>query len=304
MQECHACNGRGQIYHGGTYVECPGCKGSGRFHFQYTADVATGYPTDVLKREIEEMMHRKQREAQRSVDAVRYTDFNTTTTTNMKSSDMSDALAYVYGHKSAFDHRAREEHTRRMKELLNYTPYPYGDIDGVKLWDEPKKPKKHVPKTPTQEITGMTNYSTAVMLFNENIRAVRIIYNPQDKDPKQSTYLFKTLDRTIQKDDYVVIPTSTRHGMTVVRVAEVDVEVDYSAGTQVNWIIAKVDATEVENTKQEELKWIELMKKSEARAKREEMKKNMMEFVKDEEVKALAITHMGGKEDNTAAPTE
>jgi hypothetical protein len=175
-------------------------------------------------------------------------------------------------------------------------------VDNFDIGYEYEKPKQ-------KETTSMTNYSTAVMLFNENIRAVRIVYEPLsdthlDEElkaagvkakPTQDKYVFKTLDPSIKADDYVVIPTNTRHGLTVVRVAETDVEVDFDNKIEVKWIVAKLDKSEYNNVLVEETRWIDTMKKSEKRAKKEALKKNMMEFVREEEVKALAITHMGDK---------
>lgn len=72
------------------------------------------------------------------------------------------------------------------------------------------------------------NYSTAVMLFNPEIRAISVSYEKDEKGAgKKPFYTYKTLDKTIEKGDLVVVPTDTRHEFTVVRVEEVDVEVDY-----------------------------------------------------------------------------
>lgn len=129
----------------------------------------------------------------------------------------------------------------------------------------------------------MTNYSTAVMLFNPKIRAINIFYNPIEKDPSQSSFTFKSLDPTIETDDLVVIPTDTRHGFTVVKVAEVDVEVDIESDTQLKWIASKLDTRANDAVLLEEGKWIAQMKKGEARKRREEIKKNMEDLYTDEE---------------------
>lgn len=150
--------------------------------------------------------------------------------------------------------------------------------------------------------SNMTNYSRAILLFNENIRVVNICYEPDTDRVKQTRYPYKTLDQTIQKDDYVVIPTDTRHGFTVVRVDAVDVEVELESGVDLKWIVDKVDMPLYNKVLSEEGKWISTLKASEARKKREDMKKNLTEFVKAGEIEALAITHMTSP-DTTPAPT-
>jgi hypothetical protein len=66
------------------------------------------------------------------------------------------------------------------------------------------------------------NYTTAVFLINDSIRAVTCTY---ENDGKRVP--FKTLDKTIAVDDIVVVPSGTRHGMTTCKVVEVDSDVDY-----------------------------------------------------------------------------
>lgn len=90
------------------------------------------------------------------------------------------------------------------------------------------------------------NYSTAVMLINPNIRAIKAIYEPDSVDLAGKVvragqrYIFKTLDPSIIKGDLIVVPTTTRHGFTVVKVEEVDVEIDFEASIELKWIVDKV----------------------------------------------------------------
>lgn len=138
------------------------------------------------------------------------------------------------------------------------------------------------------------NYSTAVMLINQNIRAVLISYET-DKDGKgiRPYTMFKTLDRSIKVGDLVVVPTDTRHKNTVVRVEEVDVDVDFESPVKVDWIAAKVDMSSYVNIQIEESKWIDALKASEKRRKREDIKKNMLEMY-DEGIEKLPIAKMEG----------
>lgn len=144
------------------------------------------------------------------------------------------------------------------------------------------------------------NYSTAVMLINPNIRAIKTIYEP---DALNSTggvvkvgqrYTFKTLDPSIQKGDFVVVPTNTRHGFTVVKVEEVDAEIDFEAGIELKWIVDKVSIADYSSVQIEEGKWIDALKASEKRAKREEIKKKMIDMYKDDGIDKLPIANMSG----------
>ncbi len=141
------------------------------------------------------------------------------------------------------------------------------------------------------------NYSTAVMLINPNIRAVKTSYEKDTPSVKQQRYIFKTLDTTIAVGDYVVVPTSTRHNMTVVKVEEVDVEVDFENDLELEWIVDKVNVGGHQTVLSEEAKWIEALKASEKRRKREDIKKNMMEMYQDSGIEKLAISNMVGVPD-------
>jgi len=122
----------------------------------------------------------------------------------------------------------------------------------------------------------MTNYSTAIMLFNEDIRPIHTIYEPDTDQKKQPRYLFKSLDKTLKEGDYVVVPTDSRHKMTVVQVAEVDVEVDFESGVHINWIVSKVDTESAGEVAAYEKKCVDLMKAAEKRHQREEIKSKLI----------------------------
>lgn len=138
------------------------------------------------------------------------------------------------------------------------------------------------------------NYSTAVMLFNPNIRAIKIIYDDIEDKPHQEHYTFKSLDPKIEKGDLVVIPTDTRHKYTVAKVSEVDVDVDIESNTQLQWIVSRLDTQANDAVLTEEGKWIEQMKAAEKRKKREEIKKNMQEMYADTDgdLESLPIAHI------------
>lgn len=124
------------------------------------------------------------------------------------------------------------------------------------------------------------NYSTAVMLFNSDIKAVRVSYDPNDldKDQKPKTYLFKTLDPDIKTGDFVTIPTDTRHKLTVAKVEDTESEVDFDSTLEIKWIISRVPTEEYAGILADEQQWIAEMKKAQNRKKKEDIKKNMIEM--------------------------
>lgn len=138
------------------------------------------------------------------------------------------------------------------------------------------------------------NYSTAVFLINDKLRALTAIYEPDVGTALAKREMFKTLDPTIKVGDLLVVPTDTRHKMTVVKVTEVDVDVDYDSPAQVRWVVGKVDDEPFKRITAQEEEAIKLMKNAEALDKREVLRKKMSAFRMDE-IKALPITDLSSK---------
>ena len=133
------------------------------------------------------------------------------------------------------------------------------------------------------------NYSSAVMIINHEIRAIRTSYEPGKDGHVTSTSVFKTLDKTVKVGDYVVVPTETRWGYTVNRVEAVDVDVDFDSDVQLKWVLNKVDIDGNKKTVSEEGKWFTALQESEKRKRREELRKQLIETHGDE-VNKLMIT--------------
>ena len=132
------------------------------------------------------------------------------------------------------------------------------------------------------------NYSTAVFLINKNLRAVLATY---EKDGGKT--MFKTLDPTIKVDDFVVVPTNTRHTMTVCKIVETDVDVDFDSATQVDWIVCKIDRKPYEDTLSQEGQAISAMKSAELHKKRKDLRDAMLGAHLDT-IKALPISALNG----------
>lgn len=134
------------------------------------------------------------------------------------------------------------------------------------------------------------NYSTAIFLINKDVRAILVNYEP---NLPEKLCMFKTLDKTIKKDDFVVVPTHTRHGMTVSKVMEVDVDVDFDNQTLVDWIVTKVDRSQYEVTLSQEGDALAVIKSAEKTKKRNELAAALLADSKDA-LKALPISTING----------
>jgi len=135
------------------------------------------------------------------------------------------------------------------------------------------------------------NYSTAVFLINKDVRAVACSYEiGADGKGKQPFYHFKSLDSTLAVGDYVVIPTDTRHNLTVARVEQLNVDVDLDAPHQLKWIVGRVDRGAYENVLAQEQQAIDVIKSAELRRKRDDLRKAVMiDQTAEAEIKALPI---------------
>jgi hypothetical protein len=140
------------------------------------------------------------------------------------------------------------------------------------------------------------NYSLAVLLLNDNCRAIKAIYEPDPKDdkaPKPKRELFKTFDETIAVGDIVMVPSGTRHNVTSVKVVETDVEWDVHTSGEVKWIIGKVDQSEFNKLKTLEENAISAIKESEKTAARKKMRSEMLQHMDEAAIKQIDLANVG-----------
>lgn len=131
------------------------------------------------------------------------------------------------------------------------------------------------------------NYSTAIFLINDKVRALTAIYEAEIAVGKPvPRTMFKTFDQSIKKDDLILVPTNTRHNITVCKVVEVDVEVDLESFTVIDWVISTVDKSDYERMLGMEQVAIDTIKSAEKNRKREALRKSLMA---DSESKLLAL---------------
>lgn len=141
------------------------------------------------------------------------------------------------------------------------------------------------------------NYTTAVFLINNNVRAIQATYEAGDSAVRTT---FKTLDPSIKPDDLIIVPTDTRHKMTVCKVMEVDVELDLDTSTPVAWVIGKVNSAPYNLVLEQEQQAISAIKSAELRRKRAELSKAM--FADNEDaIRALPIAASAAIADKSPA---
>lgn len=142
------------------------------------------------------------------------------------------------------------------------------------------------------------NYSTAIFLINKDVRAIAVTYEKIDlnKDTTQMKYqpaylsggklpvgavVFKTMDQDIDVNDYVIVPTDTRHGMTVCKVVATDIEVDFESDQECHWIVGTVNTHGFEQIRQQEEKAILAIKAGEVKNKQDKLRNDMLAALGD-----------------------
>lgn len=135
------------------------------------------------------------------------------------------------------------------------------------------------------------NQSLAIFLVNESVRAIYAIYEADTEKTKAARTMFKTFDDTIKANDLVIVPTETRHGMTVCKVVEVDAKVDYDSHEPVKWIVGKVDRHSYEVCLSREGDMLKIVTEAEESHKRRELRDKIFAHAEDK-VSNLSIVKM------------
>lgn len=141
------------------------------------------------------------------------------------------------------------------------------------------------------------NYTTAIFLINTNARAMLCNYEPDAPDKK---VMFKTLDQSLAVDDLVVVPTKTRHGMTVSKIIAADVDIDFDSMIPVDWIICKVEMTDHVLIVRREDDAIKVIRSAEQMKKRADLAANLL-AASNAALKALPIFSDGSEKPSAIA---
>jgi hypothetical protein len=116
------------------------------------------------------------------------------------------------------------------------------------------------------------NNSTIVFLINDEVRAICAIYETGDNAPRE---IFKTLDMTVKVGDFVVVESPARHGLSVVKVVEVDVELDIDTATQIKWVVSVVDESGHKSNLEAESEAIRTVQNAERERRKNELRKQI-----------------------------
>lgn len=137
------------------------------------------------------------------------------------------------------------------------------------------------------------NYTSAIFLINDKVSAVKVSYELNMDGSPKGLYTFKTFDTSLTKGDFVVVPTTTRHGMTICRVEEVGVDIDLTdETTQFKWIVGRVDRTNYDDILRKEASAIATIKNVEIKKQRDELRENLFSAYQ-EQLKQLPLASMG-----------
>jgi hypothetical protein len=124
-----------------------------------------------------------------------------------------------------------------------------------------------------------------IFLASDTVCGVLASYSVNSKGEGDDVKLFKTFDPSLQVGDFLIVPTETRHKMTVVRVEAVDVEPDFDSDQPCLWVIGKIPpeyATEFHRLKSQEGDMLAKIKEGEKRRRREELRKDYINGDMDE----------------------
>lgn len=133
------------------------------------------------------------------------------------------------------------------------------------------------------------NYSTAILVMNTDARCVKVIYELDTEHTKQSREMFKTFDKSLKVDDFVVVPTGTRFNLTVCKIVAVDVDDWMDTSKELGWVVGRVDMADANKVKSWEAAAIEGLKDAEKRKRRRELQASMTEAMNEKEKEGLAL---------------
>lgn len=121
----------------------------------------------------------------------------------------------------------------------------------------------------------LKNNSHALLVLRpKDFLAVACSYEsaqPAGKAFANERTIFKTAIKDLAVGDLVVVETGTRHLMTVVRVEELNIQVDFESPTPLAWVVDKIDRTKHDRLVAAEKQTIAAIHASTIRKKREEI---------------------------------
>lgn len=107
------------------------------------------------------------------------------------------------------------------------------------------------------------NYSKAIFVTHDNCRALRGTWEADGK-----TEWFKTFDPNIKVGDICVVPSSTRHKFSTIKITEADASIDLDTNEEVRWIVARIDTASYEAIVEKERQVIDIVRDAETSQRR------------------------------------
>lgn len=141
----------------------------------------------------------------------------------------------------------------------------------------------------TDEKKNTMNYSTAVLVMNQDARCVKTIYEPDTQSIKQTREMFKTFDKSLKVGDFVVVPTDTRFNLTVCQIVEVDTDDWMDVNKEIGWVVGRVDMADSDKVKAWEASAVESLKDAEKRKRRRELQASMTDAMNEKEKESLSL---------------
>lgn len=131
--------------------------------------------------------------------------------------------------------------------------------------------------------------SKIVFLINDSVSAVRAQYEPETVGASPKTYVFKSFDPSVKVGDFAVVQSSTRFGLTVVKIIEINVDVDFDSPIALSWLLQKIDYDAFQKVLAQEADAVSVVQQAELRRKKAELRSTMF---KDHEasINALALS--------------
>ena len=124
--------------------------------------------------------------------------------------------------------------------------------------------------------------SRKVFLLENEPRCVLGAYEAGENPPLSE---FKTFDGDIGVGDLVIVQSDTRHKMTVVKIAQVDIEPNLDSGSVMHWVVGKVDVDAFNETIKSESKFLDAARRAEKARRKEQLRKDFLQDVDDSSLK-------------------
>lgn len=134
--------------------------------------------------------------------------------------------------------------------------------------------------------------SKIVFVINDDVKAIRAVYDPGA--PNSSCTVFKTLAEDVKVGDIMVVESGAKHGLSICKVEEIDVEPDLESGEAILWAYSVVDTNRIKHMKDAEADAIKTVSAAERARKKAELRATMLAG-SDDKVKALELSNYSAK---------